>query len=848
MDRMRTRRWIITALPAALSACVAAQGAFAQAPAAAPAGTPAPRPALPEKALVRFGEPRLYHGANIKCLAFTPDSRRLIVAGGQYGQGGDVSVWDATTGLTIRSIEGPANGVAAMSVSRDGNSVVLAGLDQSVRLVTFPGGKPVWDAKLSLPRGNWAALSPDGSRLAVSDGMRLSVMDLASGKKVLIVEKGSSGAFSPDGRYLVVTSMQSPTFGIELWDVASARKIRKLDGTANQRFSSPAFSPDGRSIVAGCYAGADRAVIVWDAATGKITRKLTASLSYVSSIAFSPEGKILAWTDNSQSVRLWNLDTGEPLPSLTTTEDQVMAVAISPDGRRLAAGGMNGQIHIWNTEGFVELLAPAGHSGPIKDVAASADGRVVATGGNDGKVLLWDGRTGRQLRRLATNETRVSAVALSHDGDLVASCGNADAVQIWRTDTGKLLRTVRSGVGSAVWLTFLPGRRELIALGAVGAACRIDADTGKVTSFAAGTGAPGAGAAAAGTPYQQMAISDDARLAVQSDRSSISAWAPRSGRKLGSYTLGRSPYIYGLALGPCGRLLAGDVGQSLMIMELDSGQVVQDISLSRRRISISRMAFSSDGMVLAQTEMDGRIVLWSVRTGQKLGQLLGHRGQVTSMSFMPDGKGLLTGGTDGTAMLWDVRDVLALAAPATAPAKRADLVKAWEALGSDDARQADAAYYRLAAAGDEAVSVLSERIGAVNGPDVAEINKLVADLGDQRYSVRKQATDSLAKLGPLAEPALRRAEDSAVEEVRIRTQQLLASMDDPQQRAGAALRQLRAALALERIGTPRAIEVLRRLAAGAPGANLTRRAAEAVERIQDHAAAGKKEEHVTGRR
>jgi len=116
----------------------------------------------------------------------------------------------------------------------------------------------------------------------------------------------------------------------------------------------------------------------------------------------------------------------------------------------------------------------------------------------------------------------------------------------------------------------------------------------------------------------------------------------------------------------------------------------------------------------------------------------------------------------------------------------------------------------------------------------------VADLGNQRYSVRKQATDTLAKLGPLAEPALRRAKDSAtVEEVRIRAKQLLASMDDPQQRAGGPLRQLRAALVLERIGSAKAVAVLRRLADGSPGANLTRRAAEALERIEGRAAARK---------
>jgi hypothetical protein len=79
---MRTRRWIIAALPAALSGWMAAQAAIAAAPAAAPAGPAASQPALPEKALVRFGRTLLYHGSSIKCLAFTPDGRELLAAGG----------------------------------------------------------------------------------------------------------------------------------------------------------------------------------------------------------------------------------------------------------------------------------------------------------------------------------------------------------------------------------------------------------------------------------------------------------------------------------------------------------------------------------------------------------------------------------------------------------------------------------------------------------------------------------------------------------------------------------------------------------------------------------------------
>jgi HEAT repeat protein len=105
-------------------------------------------------------------------------------------------------------------------------------------------------------------------------------------------------------------------------------------------------------------------------------------------------------------------------------------------------------------------------------------------------------------------------------------------------------------------------------------------------------------------------------------------------------------------------------------------------------------------------------------------------------------------------------------------------------------------------------------------------------MGHHRFGVRKQATAELARLGPLAEPALRRAlAESQSEEVRARAQQLLAALDEPHQRSGQALRQLRAVHVLERIGSQEAKAVLRKLAGGSPSATATQRAAAALDRL-----------------
>jgi hypothetical protein len=139
----------------------------------------------------------------------------------------------------------------------------------------------------------------------------------------------------------------------------------------------------------------------------------------------------------------------------------------------------------------------------------------------------------------------------------------------------------------------------------------------------------------------------------------------------------------------------------------------------------------------------------------------------------------------------------------------------------------------LIASGEAAVKVLQERMESVQGPSSEQIAKLIGELGHGQFAVRKRASDALGRLGPLAEIALRQAaaSETSGEEVRARAHQLLDALDDPQQRSGEMVRQLRALYVLERIASPQARDVLRKLAAGAPQATLTQRAAGALERL-----------------
>jgi hypothetical protein len=157
----------------------------------------------------------------------------------------------------------------------------------------------------------------------------------------------------------------------------------------------------------------------------------------------------------------------------------------------------------------------------------------------------------------------------------------------------------------------------------------------------------------------------------------------------------------------------------------------------------------------------------------------------------------------------------------------------WDELESPEPARAYRAVWALEAAGDEAVVFLEGRLRPVAG-DPARLARLIAELDNDRFAVREEASRELERLGVVAEPALRQAlRQAGSAEVRMRLTALLARLGPATPRAGSAdeLRLVRAVGVLEHIGTERARALLAALARGAPRARLTEDARDALRRL-----------------
>ena len=243
-----------------------------------------------------------------------------------------------------------------------------------------------------------------------------------------------------------------------IYAVATAAPLKTLTGHTD-KVRSVAYSPDGSIIATGSW---DDTIRLWNGLTGEYKKTLIGHTGDVNSVAFSPDGLTLASGSADDTIRLWNVEIGGQELEFNGRSYSIPVVAYFPDGSRIASGTLEGEIHIWDAFTGQHITSYTGHAGEVitnvTSLGFNPDGSILASGGTDRIIRLWDTATGQQLRTIEEHSTVHGdgvQVVFSHDSSKIASTGAWDlTARLWDPVTGQqqqIFREHETGVYAAAF-------------------------------------------------------------------------------------------------------------------------------------------------------------------------------------------------------------------------------------------------------------------------------------------------------------------------------------------------------------------------------------------------------------
>jgi WD40 repeat protein len=423
------------------------------------------------------------------------------------------------------------------------------------------------------------------------------------------------------------------------------------------RLTGMALSPDGKILAT---TEETAGLQLWDAASGAWIRDVAAVSERPGSPVFSPDGTLVAADGKSQggtgpdNFVIWEVDTGRPVARLPI--DHGYSVRI---GKFLPGGGFLGygtgtktdpphRVRLWSPDGSSTRFRLIDQWDQELDIESALAGAEIVTRECPTVVQIRDPRTGKLIQRCETDGRRsdFSSCACSVDGEFFASLsGPPWTVNVRVRRSGKLL-AAHVAPEQMSRLSFSPDGRFIVGAGVSGAVYLVERASGATRRIRPNN--------ATRDTYAHFQFSpDNTRIAVSahapgSGIGSVAIWETATGRRLASFP-GRPDPPGKPQFTRDGRSLLVSTRSGVRLWHLPTGDGSKNVDRqpAGHKDEAWSLAFSPDGRTLASgsddTEPDSTIKLWDIATSRLNQAWHAGEGTVSALAYSPDGRFLVSG-------------------------------------------------------------------------------------------------------------------------------------------------------------------------------------------------------------